>query len=974
MNSKLTNYLCVLASLLCLTVTAFAQNVGSIKGQVTDPSAAVIPGATVIVSGNGPAKSVKTDGTGNFIINGLQPGKYSLKADSKGFITFTAKEVNVSAGTPVTLNISLAIATEAQEVSVSDNSQTAVSVDPSQNVGAIVLKAADIDNLPDDPDDLQNDLQALAGPAAGPNGAQFFIDGFSGGQLPPKSSIREIRINSNPFSSEFDQPGFGRVEIFTKPGSDKYHGGANFNFGDKFLNSRNPFLTGTTPDYISEFYGFNFGGPINKRSSFSIDANRRAVDDNAIIKAFDPTTNFTTQLGTGVLTPSRFMTISPRIDYQINTTNTLVVRYHWTESKNQNSGVGGYSTLSQGETTANHNNTVQATETAILGTKAVNETRFQFNDSHSNQNGSGVGGPTISIPGVATFGGAPLLANFTHIHGFELSNQTTMTLGAHTVKFGVRLRDSSQDQSSTSNFNGTFSYASIAAYQANTPTQFSLAAGTPLLNVKQFDAGGFVQDDWRVKPNLTVSLGARYEAQTNISYKGDVAPRVSLAWAPFAKGNKASKTVLRAGYGFFFSRVDDNLTLNTYRYNGTSTLNYLLTGTATSPITYSPTNLPSLAALAAAKVDNPIYKLDPNIKPLTLEQLAIGFDQQLPLKMTMSMNYINSRGVHESRQRDINAPYPDIYQTTGQVVRPYGNIGDIYLYENSGVLKQQQLITNINARVNSKISLSGYYALGKAEDDAGGFPSNTYNEKLDWGRSSFDVRNRGGIFGSVALPYAITLSPFVTMSSGRPINVTTGRDSNGDGIFNDRPALATSATLPANLKVTKFGSFDLAPAYGAQLIPIDYLEGPGNVSLNLTVSRTFGWGEKNGGGNPNAAGGGMGGDPGAGGRGGGGGARGGGGGGRGGGMGGGGFGGGMGGMMRGAGGGGSTGKKYNLTVRVEARNAINHVNLNTPTGNLLSPNFMVSTGLAGGFGGGPGGGGNSAAGNRRISLQLRFSF
>lgn len=972
MKSKLTNYLCVLAGVFCLSAAAFAQSVGSIKGQVTDPSAAVIPGATVVVSGNGPAKSVKTDGTGNFIVNGLQPGKYNVKADAKGFVSFVAKEVNVAAGTHATLNMQMAIATDAQEVNVSDNAQTSVSVDPSQNVGAIVLKTADIENLPDDPDDLQSDLQALAGPAAGPNGAQFFIDGFSGGQLPPKSSIREIRINSNPFSSEFDQPGFGRIEIFTKPGSDKYHGGGNFNFGDKFLNSRNPFLTGATPDYISEFYGFNFGGPINKKSSFSIDANRRAVDDNAIIKAFDPATNFTTQLGTGVLTPTRFMTISPRIDYAINANNTLVLRYHWTESKNQNAGIGGYSTLSQAETTGNHNNTVQATETAILGTKAVNETRFQFNETHSNQNGSGATGPTISIPGVATFGGAPLLANFTHITSFELNNQTTMTLGAHTMKFGARFRNSSQDQNSTSNFNGNFSYQSIAAYQAGTPTQYSLQAGTPLLNVKQFDAGFFVQDDWRVRPNLTVSLGARYEAQTNISYKGDIAPRLSLAWAPFAKGNKPSKTVIRTGYGFFYSRVDDNLTLSTYRYNGTATLNYLLTATSGSPINYSPTNPPTLAALAASKVNNPIYKLDPNIKPVVLQQFAFGIDQQLPWKMTLSMNYVNSRGVHEARQRSINAPYPDIYQTTGQIVRPYGNIGDIYLYENSGLLKQQQLITNINARANKWVSLSGYYALGKADDDAGGFPSNQYNTALDWGRSTFDVRQRGGIFGSIALPWALSMTPFVTMSTGRPYNVTTGRDLNGDGIFNDRPAFATSATLPQNLKATKFGNFDLSPAYSTALIPINYLEGPGNVSVNLTLSRTFGWGEKTSS-NPNA-GGGMGGmDGGRGG--GGGGSRGGGGGGsRGGGMGGGGFGGGMGGMMRGAGGGGSTGKKYNLTARIEARNVLNHVNLNTPTGNLLSPNFGVSTGLAGGFGGGPGGGGNSAAGNRKITLSLRFSF
>ena len=972
MTFNLTRIPLTLACVLSLAMVASAQNTGSIRGQVTDPSGASIPGATIVASGNGPTRNAKSDNAGRYTITGLASGKFNIRGDAKGFVTFLAKDVNVGTGQAATLDIAMLIATEAQEVQVSDNSQTAVSVDPSQNVGAIVLKAEDLDALPDDPDDLQSDLQALAGPAAGPNGAQFFIDGFSGGQLPPKSSIREIRINSNPFSAEFDRPGFGRVEIFTKPGTDRFHGGANFNFGDKVFNSRNPLLgpTDATPDFISEFYGANFGGPITKKSSFFIDFNKRNIDDNALIRPFDPATNFTQQLGLGIVTPNRFTTISPRIDYAINSSNTLVVRYHWTESTNQNAGLGTYSFLTQAENTATHNNTVQATETSVLGTKAVNETRFQFNEQRSNQNGSGVGGPTISIASVAIFGGAPILANYTHIRAFELQNLTTMTQGTHAIKFGFRARDSNQDQNSTSNFNGSYFFPSIAAYDSGQPLQFSLNAGTPLLNVKQFDIGLFVQDDWRVRPNLTVSLGARYEVQTNVSDKTDIAPRIGIAWAPFAKGTKPSKTVVRLGYGFFFDRVDDNLTLNTYRYNGASTLNYLLKSTPDMPIAFSIQNptVPSLTSLASARASQAIYKLDANIKAPETQQLALGFDQQLPYKMTLTVNYVNSRGVHIQRTRNINAPYPQTYNpVTGTAVRPYGDIGDLYLYEDSGIFKQQQVITQLNARVNRSIQLSGFYALGYAHSNVNGFPSNQYDTSIDYGRSNFDVRNRAGIFGNLGLPFAFSLAPIITINSGAPYNVTVGNDLNGDGQLNDRPAFATSTST--NVKVTKFGTFDLSPAYGTKLIPVNYLEGPGQINVNLRLSRTFGWGERSGA-NPNAGmGGGPGGD-------GGGGPRGGGGGGGGGGRGGGGMPGGMGGMMGGMGrmGGGGTGKRYNLTATLEARNAINHVNYGSPIGNLLSPNFGTSQTLAGGFGGGPGGGGNSAAGNRRLSLQLRFTF
>src|SRR5580704_17496873 len=241
---------------------ALAQNVGTIRGTVTDPSAAVVPGATVIATGNGVTRTVNSDGQGRYTLPNMPPGKYTIRADAQGFVTFIKSALDVPAGQASSLDIALQIAAEAAQVSVNDQSAAALSLDSSSNVSALVLKDADIDALPDDPDDLQSDLEALAGPAAGPNGAQFFIDGFSGGQLPPKSSIREIRINSNPFSAEFDQPGFGRIEILTRPGTDNYHGQAFINYGNKVFDSRNPLLTSAQPAYNSKLFTANFGGPI----------------------------------------------------------------------------------------------------------------------------------------------------------------------------------------------------------------------------------------------------------------------------------------------------------------------------------------------------------------------------------------------------------------------------------------------------------------------------------------------------------------------------------------------------------------------------------------------------------------------------------------------------------------------------------------------------------------------------------------
>jgi hypothetical protein len=288
--------------------------------------------------------------------------------------------------------------------------------------------------------------------------------------------------------------------------------------------------------------------------------------------------------------------------------------------------------------------------------------------------------------------------------------------------------------------------------------------------------------------------------------------------------------------------------------------------------------------------------------------------------------------------------------------------GDIDLYESSGIYKQSQIITNVSTRLNVHVQLQGYYPLGFARSNADGFPMDQYNVAQDYARANFDTRHRGFIGGTVGLPLRLSAAPFIEMSSGNPFNITTGQQYNGDGIFNARPAFASGATLAQNLRVTPFGSFDINPSTGAALIARNYGEGPSQFSVNLRLSRTWGWGERRGSGTAPNRGGGF--------DGGGGGFAGGGRGGRGGS----GFAGGGRGGRGGGFGGGNTGKRYNVTANISARNAFNHTNLGQPVGNLTSPLFGQSNTLAGGGPGGGGQGANGAAGNRKVELQIRFQF
>jgi hypothetical protein len=1021
---KFQTVLFMLAALVLAGVAprnALAQNVGTIRGTVTDPSAAVVPGAKVIATGNGVTRTVTSDGQGRYTVPNLPPGKYNVRADAKGFVTFIKSDLDVPAGQGNALDIALQIEAEAAQVSVVDESAAALSVDSSSNVSALVLRDADIDALPDDPDDLQSDLEALAGPAAGPNGAQFFIDGFSGGQLPPKSSIREIRINSNPFSSEFDAPGFGRIEILTRPGTDNYHGQLNINYGNKIFDTRNPLLTTKEPAYDATQFNGNFGGPIGKKSSFVIDYQRRAINEDALI--IGQTLNSSLQevpYNSAYRTPNALWRINPRLDYAINKNNTLVIRYNHTQASSEG-GVGGFALPTQETQNVQRNNEVQITETAVLGTVAVDETRFQFRDNHTD--GFGLGSfdiPGINVSSAFNSGGAPYTANNNVNKGFELHNILTTTRGKHAIKVGFRARQTDTSSLTNSDFNGSYSFtppnplsglpvcvnpvtgisagSSLDVYQdtelllaqgvpmtqvlANGcgPYQFSLSSGIPYQQARQFDLGAFVQDDWRIAPNFTLNAGLRYETQDNTHDHLDLAPRVGLAWAPGAKGKTASKTVVRAGYGIFFTRFPVGDTLQALRFNGFTQTNYVITaGTAGAQDALA--YYPALPPTSLLTVENQaIYTVDSSLRAPYMGQMAIGVDRQLPGKTQLSINYVNTRGVHQLRERDINAPLPGTYTVPGTGTRPFGNDPaipgyneDIYQYETSGLFKQTQLTINANNRLNSHLQLQGYYVYGQAHSNISGFPMNQYNDNLDYGRASFDIRHTGYFGGAIGLPYKLSLNPFMTIRSGAPFNITTGEQFDGDGILNARPALGTasqctpvSGKYPLGIYNTRFGCFNSNPTADEALIPINFGDGPAQFSLNMRLSRTWGWGERAGAANQNPNGGNF--NPG-GGRGGGGGGFGGGGRGGGGGFGGGG--GGRGGF--GNFGGGNTGKRYNITASIQVRNAFNHVNYASPIGVLGSPFFGESTSLNNGGGAGFGGN-NGAAGNRAVQLQLRFQF
>jgi hypothetical protein len=973
--------LIVLALQLCATLTlaqtaASQAGSGSLRGQVTDPSGAAIAHADVVLT---PAATsavlikTQTDGQGMYEFKALAAGQYSLTVVAQGFAVYENDNVVVIDGQPLRLNVAMAIQVEEQKVQVSDTVPT-VDVNPANNAGAIVISGKELEALPDDPDELLTDLQALAGPSAGPNGGQMYIDGFTAGQLPPKSSIREIRINSNPFSAEYDKLGYGRIEVFTKPGTDKYHGQFMVNGNDSAFNSSDPFA-GAEPGYDTVQYNGNIGGPIKKKASFFFNVDRRNINDLAAIDAvtLDQSLNPFHTLKS-VSNPRRRTNISLRLDSALSKNNTLTARYQYYRDTQTNNGLTQPGTLpSQGYDSASSEDTLQVGDTQIYGAKVVNETRFQYLRSSDGQTALDTN-PAVNVLGSFKGGGNGEIST-DHEDHYEFQNYTSVIRGNHTIKFGGRLRVVRDGNNSNAGFNGTFTFSSLTEFQqaqcatltspppaclglpSATPRQLSITQGSPSASVTVYDLEPYIQDDWRIRSNITFSLGLRYETQNHIRDHVDLAPRLGIAWGVGGRSGPP-KVVIRGGAGIFYDRFQETQILQAERLNGITQPQYVIQNPTCFPGLDQPLNTPITSCGPIGP--STIYQINPSLyAPYTL-QSAISAERQLTKSATLSVTYLNSRGFDQLLSINTNAPYPG---TPCQVcLQPNPSGGNIYQYVSEGVFRQNQLIVNTNIRAGTKLQLFGYYTLNYAKSDAAGvssFASNSYDISQDYGRSSFDIRHRLFLGGSIAMPYAIRLSPFMVASSGSPFNITSGNDLNGDSIFNDRPGLFSTATCPtvvppglgSSIYCTPLGTFNASPMPGERITPIYYGTGPTHVSLNLRLSKTFGFGPKvkNTSGNQGGPGGGPGG---------GGSSRGG---------------GGPRGPLFGGGGGGPmmdrsvSDRRYSFTLSASARNVFNKVNLGNPGGVLGSPFFDKFNSLQGGpF--------STGVAVRRIDLQASFSF
>lgn len=814
-------------------------NAFEIQGEITDQNAAVIVGASVsLIRDEQILNATTSDERGKFAFKSLAAGAYVLHVEAK---SFAVREETVTVeNAQKSYRLTLTLFPEINETVTVDNSGASI-LDSERAAGTLVLTQKEIENLPDDPDQLNEQLQQLAATSGSvPGGAIVTVDGFlAGGRVPPKSAIQSVRVNPNIYSAEYDTPPFrgGRVEIITKPGAGKLSGSAFFNFNDAALNAREPFAA-RRADTNTRQYGFQIGAPIvKKRSGFFLDFERRDIGDAAIINAITLDGNLIANLPT----PKRLILGSARIDWQIGENRTQVFRFDFSSNRLANQGAGGFNLPERAYEVRQNERNFRFTDSVALNAKTANELRIGLTFQKFTQRAVSEEN-IISVAGAFTSGGANTQFLKRDEKRLEIIDNLLFTSGKHNLKAGAQITFRRVADSRVDNPNGAFYFGGATVGGENisaleqyrrallaqiAPTRFSVTLGASSATVNQWRVAFFALDEWRFRKNIGLSFGLRYEAQTAPADFSGFAPRIGIAYSP----DKKQIWVFRARAGIFYERIGEQLTLETLRLDG-SRQREILIDNPHFPNPFSGGTIHNST--------NTIRISDEDLRPPASLQMRVEVERQLPRGWRVSSSFSQTLGWFDLRSRNINAPLiSDTNPDPRTAPRPFGGNTNILQFESSGKTRGQVFFVGVFQPTNKYFTLSsGYLNFNfKTNADTPFFlPQSSYDGGGEWARPFWQSRHLVFVSSIFNLPRKIRAAVFLNAASGRPFNITTGRDNNGDGNFNDRPSFADS-TNSSEAFSTQFGL--LAPNVINGNLPRNAGTNPATFTIDLNLSRSF---------------------------------------------------------------------------------------------------------------------------------------
>jgi hypothetical protein len=780
-----------------LTVSASPQSSSVLSGTIQDPSGAVISNATVSLQSSPEASPIETqtDASGAFDFEKIPPGTYTLTVTAPGFKAATLPvPVAVTAKRRPPLRITLALATQSESVTVgASDSGPQISAETSENQSANTFERDALDRVPVfDQDYITTLSRFLDDNATSTNGVSLVVNGIeANGPGVTPSAIQEVRINQNPYTVMFANPGRARLEITTKPGTPDLHGTINFLYRNAVFDAANAFAVHKPPE-SRQYYEGSLSGPIShdKKTTFLLSLDRDLDSTQTIVDAVD----LSGPLHENVPAPIHHSFAEGRVFHELANGDLFWIGYSYENSSYKNQNVGGTILPEAGYNSSTVENEINVSYRHTFSTSWINQLRFLVGQNNQPRV-SVTQAPQIIVSGTFTGGGAQADSRRTEVH-FDGADIVTWIHGKHLINFGIDVPDiSRRGADDFTNQLGTYTFASLAAFQSNTPSTVTIQQGNGHLVFLEKVLAGFVEDSIRVTPSFSITAGVRYYWQNYFhDDPNNFAPRFSFAFAP----SKKSKTVLRGGAGLFYDRTGPRSIADLLHFNGVDLLRFIITNPS-FPVTP--------AEIAATPTS--IVTLDPRLHIPYRLQYGFAVERQLTAKSTFSAGYVGSRGISLFRSVDANAPSLPPFTT-----RPNPALGQDRQIQSDGYQKSNALELTFRGQPSRFFSGQIQYTLSKTYNNTTGityFPANSYDPAGDWARSDNDRRHKFDLLGSSHFTRFFTAGAALSLYSGKPVNVITGADNNGDGIVNDRPIGSARNTL----------------------------HGPGLINLDLNLSRDF---------------------------------------------------------------------------------------------------------------------------------------
>jgi len=820
---------------------------GRLAITVVDQTDAVIPGAKVTVTRiDGPeprpTRSEESNQQGIATITGLGPGRYSVRVEFPGFENGALPEVRVRAGDN-RQRIALAIQKVEDTVTVGQDPDRAAS-DPRGPAFGTTLTREQIDALSEDPDELKRQLQEIAGP-----GSVIRVDSFEGAQLPPKSQIRMIRISRDAFAAENHFADGIQIDIVTQPGIGPIRGNVSSRIRDGSMTGRSPFVQKKGPER-SQDYSMGLGGSLlRNRTSFNLNF-------GGVASFITPNLNAALVTGTrsealSVRRPTDQWNMNATVDHALTKDQTLRMGFNRNSRSTENLGIGDYDLPERAYETAATNYNLRLQHVGPVSRRFFINTRTNVSWSDSATH-SVLEAPTIRVIDAFTSGGQQL-AGGTRSRAAFVASDLDYVRGIHSVRMGVNFDNTWYHSDSTSNYLGTYTFENLAAYEANQPRSYTRRIGNPRIDYFNLQGGAYVQDDIRVRRNLTLSPGVRYEAQTHVADYNNVGPRFGVTWSPGTSG----KTSYRFSTGLFYDWLGTGTYEQTVRVDGFHQQELNIA----DPFYPDPGSMGLIPPVNR-------YLLSDDVRMPRRVRFTGGVDRQLSRQSRIGVTLTHLTGTSLQRGENLNPPVDGM--------RPLPEFGNVVQVVSDARMRFNQATVFFNTSFNRppptlprpqggaaaatapppqalpglpggqnqrlidwrRMSITTQYIAAWARNNTDGDFSVPATGSLDreWGTAPGDIRHRLFLQWSAQVVRNLTTSVLANATSGSPYTLLTGFDDNGDLIFNDRPAGVPRNTERTQGQLSLNGNINYSFTFGRANPATPPQTGISVTSINGVVS------------------------------------------------------------------------------------------------------------------------------------------